>query len=456
MQQNPKISATGESSALSEVASWYALAVLVVITLFGLVDRQIFLLMADPIKETFSLSDTQLGLLQGLGVALFSAIVAYPIGWLADRYNRKFVLFACVSVWSIAVVGCALASTFNELFIASAIVGAGEAGLVPIVFAMIPQIMKKSQRLLANSVYAVTTRLGTGVAIAFCGLLIVWVEDLRPYLPHTMQDMENWRLTFLAAATPAPFLLLFLLSIRTKARPELDQKSDTESPSHNSVSADEQNYTLITHLKQHKTTVLGFYIGMGMAAFGFASIGNWVPPIVSRMYDVPPDEAGTWIGTTMLVATIIGFALGVPLLKYLQPRFGRKLPIVAIWISVLIAAVTSSVLIFTTSATQIFVLQALQITFLMAALMIYPTALQDISPDHLRSRTIAINAIFMIVFGALSPLVVGSISDSLSHLDNGLLIAAVSASTIGLLLSALSLWWCSTTYEKTAIISIKE
>lgn len=434
---------------MADLAGWYAISVLVLITLFGLVDRQVFILMAEPIKQSMGLSDTQLGLLQGLGVALFAAVVAYPIGWLADRTSRKYVLSACILVWSLAVVACALADSFPQLFVASALVGAGEAGLAPIVYAMIPEIVRERQRLLANSVYAVATRLGVGLAIGFCSLLIIWVEVLRPNLPAVMQAMDSWRLTFIAAAAPAPLMLVLLLSIRTR-QPTTSpaQIGDIEDAAE--AVTTEHETSIGQHLRKHARTVFGFYIGIGLAAFGFASIINWVPPIVARLYGETPAEAGAATGTAMLFATIIGFGVAMPLLKYLQPKFGRKLPIVAIWTATLSAAITSFVLIFTTSAMQIYILQAVQIAFVMAALMIFPTALQDISPAHLRSRVIAINAVFMIVFGAISPVTVGMISDQLSHLDNGLLIAAVSASTVGLLVSAFALWWSSGTYVATA------
>ena len=134
---NPRIARAEAEQPDATAASWYGLAALIVVSLYGFVDRQVFVLLAEPIKLSMKLSDLQLGLLQGLGVAVFAAIVSYPIAWLADRFDRRVVLSACIAVWSLAVIACGLARDFNELFVASAIVGAGEAGLTPIVFALI-------------------------------------------------------------------------------------------------------------------------------------------------------------------------------------------------------------------------------------------------------------------------------------------------------------------------------
>ena len=76
---------TGQTAA-------YALLVLVTAAIFAAINRQILVLLAEPIRQSLGLSDTQLGLLQGLAVTLFSGLAAVPIGWLADRFGRRQLL----------------------------------------------------------------------------------------------------------------------------------------------------------------------------------------------------------------------------------------------------------------------------------------------------------------------------------------------------------------------------
>src|SRR5215831_7737598 len=47
---------------------------------FNQVDRQIFAILQQPIKETFHFSDTELGLIGGTAFGLFYATLAVPIG----------------------------------------------------------------------------------------------------------------------------------------------------------------------------------------------------------------------------------------------------------------------------------------------------------------------------------------------------------------------------------------
>jgi hypothetical protein len=69
--------------------AWHGLAVLVVATIFGAVDRQILVLLAEPVRRTLGLSDTSLGMIQGIGITLFAGIAAVPVGWLSgDRSSH--------------------------------------------------------------------------------------------------------------------------------------------------------------------------------------------------------------------------------------------------------------------------------------------------------------------------------------------------------------------------------
>jgi MFS family permease len=413
--------------------SWSALSVLVLITLFGYVDRQVFILLAEPIRIDLGLSDAELGMLQGLGIAFFAAVAGYPIGWLADRYDRRLVLAGCILAWSLAVIGCGLAFSFGPLFVASAVVGAGEAGLVPIVYALIPHYFEGARRATANAIYTVATQLGVGLASAACAALIVGVGASRSFLAPSLAHLHDWRLAFLGAAIPAP---LMLLALATLPRGSSDQqKEGIAAPVEPPASS------VIKHLSLYRRRVGGFFLGNSLATFGFASIINWVPVITMRLYHVTAAYAGAMTGTATLAATIVGFLLGVAMIRLLAPRYGPRFPLFAIWTACAGAALTTFVLLFATSAIEIFVLQGVQFALIMGAFMMFPTALQDLAPDQLRGRIIALSNVVRMVFLALSPLAVGALSDALPFHDRSILVSAVTLATLGLGLAAVAFWW---------------
>ncbi|MFN9250738.1 MAG: MFS transporter, partial [Brevundimonas sp.] len=88
--------------------AWLSLGLLIAIGLYMYTDRQVLVLQTEPIRQQLGLSDFQVGLVQGLSVALFAAFVSYPLGWLADRIDRRFVLAGSIILWSVAVAACGL------------------------------------------------------------------------------------------------------------------------------------------------------------------------------------------------------------------------------------------------------------------------------------------------------------------------------------------------------------
>ena len=71
----------------------YVLAVLCVIGVFNLLDRQIISVVLQPIKVEFGASDT-VGFITGFLFSAFYAMAALPVARLLDRRPRKQVLAA--------------------------------------------------------------------------------------------------------------------------------------------------------------------------------------------------------------------------------------------------------------------------------------------------------------------------------------------------------------------------
>src|SRR3546814_3842777 len=86
--------------------------------------------------------------------------------------DRRVLLSLCVIVWSIGIATCGLATSYPSLLVSVALLGAGEAGLSIIVFALIPQLFAEKQRMTANFIYYAASVVGGGVGIALAGLII--------------------------------------------------------------------------------------------------------------------------------------------------------------------------------------------------------------------------------------------------------------------------------------------
>ncbi len=424
-------------------ASWYGLAVLIAVALYSVVDRQVFVLMAEPIRVSMGLNDFQLGLLNGLGVSLFAAIGGYPIGWLADRYDRRIVLAGCIVVWSLAVVACGLAQSFPALLLASAMVGAGEASIVPIMFSMIPELFRNAKRRFANSLNMVVGRLSTGLLIAFCGLLSQIAEASRPYLPAALQGMENWRLTFFWAALPAPLFVLLLLWLPVRGRAMEVTAAVLDHP------APPDNLGILPFLRANGTSLGVILAALTLTTMGLTAVSVWLPVVAIRQFGATPPQVANALGLAMFVAAAMGMLFTVYGMRWMAPRVGSRLPVIALALASATSGLALLPLPFASSMNGLFIIYGLHMIFLMMGIMTYPTVLQELAPAHLRARMFAIFGVVSIVFPSMMPPLVGALADHFNQLPNSLLIVTAACSAILLLLSAALFVWGARRYEDT-------
>ena len=166
----PITEADQESGAASQATesslkyAWYVVFVLMVCYTLSFIDRQILGMLVDPIKRDFEISDTGVGLLQGLAFVAFYTFMGLPVGWLVDRYSRRSIIAVGVFFWSLMTALCAAAGNFWSLFAARMGVGVGEATLAPSAMSMTSDYFPKERLGGALSVYAMGIFVGSGIA----------------------------------------------------------------------------------------------------------------------------------------------------------------------------------------------------------------------------------------------------------------------------------------------------
>ena len=459
----PAVKTPSLTTERTPFGAWYSLAVLTVVTLIAFVDRNILLLQAEQIRKAMLLSDLQLGLLQGTAVTGFAALATFPLGWLADRYDRRLVLAGCALFWSGAVMACGFAQNYEQLLLASALVGAGEAGLVPIAYAMIPDMFGERKRQVANSIFAIASMSATSLAMALCGQVIGLVDTLQPTLPSGLRELDAWRLGFFAVALPGPLLVVLIATIRlrrTRAAPAAAAVSATATATASAAAgaaagaaipgAGQAAAALLPHLRANRTTFLYFTAGLFCALFGFAAIGSWLPVIYLRDHGVGPKELGGALGIIALISVLIGFPASVYGTRYFRKRIGPGVNMRALWLTCVFAIAAIGAMTLASSALQMFLIHGAYMVLLTSALLVYPSTLQALAPRHLRARTVAIVGMIASAGGALAPPVTGIVSDSMKSLPNGLMLSAAMVSIPAMALAVLLLARCEKHYVVTA------
>ena len=432
----PRPAATTANSLLAG----YGLLVLIVAAIFSALDRQILVLLAEPMRQSLGLSDTKLGLLQGVGITLFAGVAAVPLGWLADRYGRRTLLAACVLVWAAATAACGLAQDFAALFFAAIGLGIGEAGLAPIVYGLIPEIVSERRRVLANGIYTLAAILGSGLGMALSGGLVQALEGMRPLLPPALQALESWRLAFLAVALPGPLVALAVLLIRLHPQ---RGGADGDSPVARVKPA------VSAYIRAHGRTMVCVFGGSGLLALGIAASASWLPIVAARLFGASAAQVGQGIGVAYLLGTAAGAVLGAAGVKLLRRRAGMATPVRVVAIGSSLAALASLLMPAAHSATALYLLFGVQVAALIAGSVLVPTLLQDMTPAALRSRLIAIGTGVTVGLSALSPVLVGALSDLLHASAQALLIAMAGVGAVAFALGAMVMRVAEKPFVKT-------
>ena len=138
----------------------FVLFLLTLVYGFNFIDRQIVGILAPFIQKDLGLTNTEMGLLTGLLFAALYTVVAIPIAWIADRYNRVNILTIALATWSGFTALFGLAGNFFQIGLARMGVGIGEAGGSPASHSIISDLYAKEERAGALGIYSMGIPLG--------------------------------------------------------------------------------------------------------------------------------------------------------------------------------------------------------------------------------------------------------------------------------------------------------
>ncbi|MBT5186715.1 MAG: MFS transporter [Kordiimonadaceae bacterium] len=281
--------------------AWFITALLMLCYTFSMLDREIISLLVEPIKAEFGITDFEMGLLMGPAFSLFYTFMGIPLGWAADRYNRKNLITIGITIWSIMTAFCGLAGTFMQLFITRIGVGVGEASLTPSASSMLSDLFPKEKLPLATSVYSLGVFIGSSLAMIGGGILLSQIKDVTVTWP-IIGTLEYWQLTFIIVGLPGLILAIFIYQIIEPKRKglALDAEGQVEKVSLSKAFA---------HMWQNKKLFLNFFLGGSIiATIGYHSV--WYPSLFMRTWGWSELEAATATGLPSLIGGVTGLVVG--------------------------------------------------------------------------------------------------------------------------------------------------
>lgn len=269
--------------------AWYCLAVFCFAYLFGFMDRIIVGLLTPAIQADIGLSDSQMGMIQGIAFALFYTLFGLPIGRATDRFSRKWLLTVGTTVWSLMTAGAGLVRSFGGLFAMRAGVGIGEATLNPCATSFIGDAFRPETRPKAFGIFSMSTALGVGLTYLGGGMVIGFIGGPtggNTFPMPLLGEIPAWQAVFilvgLGGLVPA---MLIALTVREPARREL--AGGKQQASWAEVRA---------FIRQHRTTLFCHHVGVAcilLAVYGWV---NWLPALFVRLHGWTIPQFSIWFG----------------------------------------------------------------------------------------------------------------------------------------------------------------
>lgn len=371
-------------------SKWFVLAMLTAVYTFSFIDRQILVILAEPIKADLGLSDTQLGLLTGLAFAALYITLGLPIARLADKGNRKNIVAISLAIWSFMTAISGSATNFLQLFLARVGVGIGEAGGSPPSHSIISDYFPPKKRATALAIYS------TGIYI---GILLGFV------IGGVIAKYYGWRIALYSIGIPG--ILLAVILYFTVKEPVKGQ-SDSLGTSDKTPKLMDVFKTLF----RSKSFVFAA-LGTGFLAFGSYGTGNFMPSFLQRVHGMDIATAGYLLGLVFGVGGGLGILLG----GYLADRFGAKDMRWYLWIPMITGFTSLIPLAIALFAVTIeLVIGMIFLSVLLLGFYLAPVIAVTHSLVNARMRAFSSSVLFLILnfIGlGLGPLIIGYISDLL-------------------------------------------
>src|SRR4029078_4574095 len=214
-----------ETTTSAGYAWWVVIALTAVYTL-SFVDRTILSLLVPSIKRDLGVSDTQIGVLQGLAFSVFYTLVGLPLGRVADRWNRRKLIVAGILVWSLFTTLGSVAQSYLLLFLTRIGVGVGEASLSPAGYSMLSDYFPKQKLGAAISVFYMGVFIGSSLAMLVGGTTVDMLARTPFVTVPVLGTMASWRLTFVIVGVPGVLFALLAWTIREPIRRNLLASAD--------------------------------------------------------------------------------------------------------------------------------------------------------------------------------------------------------------------------------------
>ncbi len=373
-----------------------SLAVLFLVNVLNIYDRQVLSAVVEPLRRDFHLSDTQLGLLPALFTVLY-AVAGLPLGRAADTGSRRRLLASGIAVWAVLTALGGAAMSYGALLATRLGVGIGEAVCAPAATSWIADVVPAMRRARAMAGFMMAVPVGIMLSLAISG---------------PVAQAYGWRAAMTLAAVPAMALVPAVLWLPEPARASASPQAA-------------RSYSFLRLRAFWWIAASGAIVNSALYSFSY-----FLPAFLTRVHGLTVGQAGLWTGIGSGAAGIAG-AVGAGLFGD-NGRMGRmRLAAVA----ALLAAppIFAALRLPVGSAAAVTVLAMLGYGLLQTYYGLVYAALHDVVAPALRGTAMAAYLMVGYLCGAsFGPVLTGRLSDHFARAASAAGLTPEAARAVGL------------------------
>lgn len=375
--------------------------------LLNYVDRWVPSAVKSLFKEDLQLTDAETS--WPLTAFIFVYMIASPIfGALAETKNRRVLIAIGVAAWSIATAAAGLSVGFWSLMVTRALVGIGEAAYATLAPSLLADFFPPEKRNKAFTIFYVAIPVGSALGFAIGGAL---------------GAAHGWRTAFYAVGLPGLAIAAVALFMKDPVRGAFDDAPPRQ------VSFPEAIRLLLKN-PVYLVTVAGYTL----VTFATGGIGDWFAEFLHRVRGMELEKATLAIGASAIIGGLLGTSLG----GFVADRLVgvTRQPYLAVSGVFMVPAtllVCLALFVFEDPTWVIASVIAAQVFVWAYNAPVNALLVNSVEPS-LRARAFGISILCIHALGdAVSPPIIGSISDRTGTLVGALVIVPVTLALGGLI-----------------------
>jgi ABC-type branched-subunit amino acid transport system ATPase component/predicted MFS family arabinose efflux permease len=378
-------------------------------------DNAALSVLAPDIQDSLGASDAVMGAI-GAAFGVLFLLGSIPMSTLADRYPRKWLAAAAMSLWSVVVLATALVQNAFWLFVARLGTGVSQSYALPVNAPLIMDAYPIPARSRMFATYNGFDIAGRALGPLFAGAVA-----------GVVAGPESWRWAFVAAALLGVPVVLGLAAIREPRR----GRNEMRAVLGEELAADERELPVSIGVAfERLRSIHSFrWFLTGMAALGFAlfSVPLFLNLFLEDEFGLSAWERGLFGAVTTLPG-IVGLAIAAPRTDRL---FRSSPPAAVVFMGSMVVGFGALIVVglFMPNVWLLGVFFALGMALSQSALATTVAVTGSVIPYRLRSRGTAMVGVYIFLFGGFfGAVLTGTLTDPIGR--RGALAAVVLPATV--------------------------